>query len=203
MQPKNLLLSLLFITLISPFAYGQETPETPEEKLSLDAGTIESQFDYITTKSNSFQEYKVVKKTWLSKLESNILDSINKMKSELSEMNSAALASKKEMSSLQAETEAARSNLETAVATKNSISFLGIQTHKNLYNSIMWGLVLGLAALLFFFVYRFKSSHAVTADAVKTLEETKQEFETHRKKALEREQKLNRRLQDELNRQMS
>lgn len=203
MQPKNLLLSLLFVILIPFYMYGQETPETPEKKLSLDAGTIESQFDYINSKSNSFQEYKVVKKTWLSKIESNITDSIIKMKSELAEMNSASLTRKNDMDSLRAETAAAQSELEAAVATKNSIAFLGIQTHKNLYNSIMWGLVVGLAALLFFFVFRFNRSHAVTAEAVKTLEETKEEFESHRKKALEREQKLNRRLQDELNKQMS
>lgn len=203
MQPKNLLLSLLFITLFCPIAYGQEAPENPEKKRSLDSGTIESQFDYITTKSNSFQEYKVVKKTWLSKLESNILDSINKMKTGLAEMHTAAAAREKEMAALEAETKAARDKLETAIATKNSIAFLGIQTHKNLYNSIMWGLVLGLAALLLLFIFRFRRSHAIRAEAVKTLEETRQEFETHRKKALEREQKLNRRLQDELNKQMS
>lgn len=203
MQAKKLLLSLLFISLTFPLAYGQESPEKPEKKLSLDQGSIESQFDFITTKSNSFQEYKVVKKTWLSKIESNILDSINKMKNELAGRKTAALAQESKMTALQDSMATANSNLKVAITTKDSIAFLGIPTHKAVYNSIMWGLVLGLAALLIFFIYRFKRSHAVTAEAVKTLEETRQEFETHRKKALEREQKLNRRLQDELNKQMS
>lgn len=203
MQAKKLLLSFLFISLIVPVAYGQEPAENPKKKLSLDQGSIESQFDFITSKSNSFQEYKVVKKTWLSKIESNILDSLGKMKNELAERKAAALAQNNKMTALQDSMATANSNLEAAITTKDSIAFLGIPTHKAVYNSIMWGLVLGLAALLIFFIYRFKRSHAVTAEAVRTLEETKQEFETHRKKALEREQKLNRRLQDELNKQMS
>lgn len=203
MQTKNLLFSLLLITFTFTFSQAQESPESLQKELSLDGGSIQDQFEYITRKSNSFQEYKVVKKTWLGKLEANILDSIRTMKSELAGMHSAETERKEEIAALQAETEAARSELEAAIATKNSIAFLGIQTHKNLYNSIMWGLVLGLAALLLLFIFRFRRSHAVTAEAVKNLEETKKEFETHRKRALEREQKLNRRLQDELNKQIS
>src|SRR3546814_14452664 len=66
----------------------------------------------------------------------------------------------------------------------------------------MWGVILWLGALLLFFIYRYKRNHIVTAEAMRNLEETRQEFETHRKKALEREQKLNRRLPDELNTQL-
>lgn len=202
MQTRNLLLSLLLFTLPGLIASAQETPANQQKELSLDGGTIENQFEYITSKSNSFQEYKVVKKTWLSKLEANILDSINQMKTELAEMHSAEASRAEEIAEMQASTEAAQKELQAAIDSRNAISFLGIQTHKNIYNTIMWGLVLGLAALLLFFIYRFRRSHAITAEAVKDLEETRQEFETHRKRALEREQKLNRRLQDELNKQL-
>lgn len=202
MQAKNLLFSFFIIALTLPAVRGQETKQEAAKELSLDAGTIENQFEYITRKSNSFKEYKVVKKTWLRKLEANILDSLVHLKNELAEMNTTAASRKKEMAGMQADAEQARNEREIAVATKNSISFLGIQTHKNIYNSIMWGLVIGLAALLLLFIVRFQRSNAVTAEAVKNLEETKEELTAHRKKALEREQKLNRRLQDELNKQM-
>ncbi|HYH55376.1 MAG TPA: hypothetical protein VD772_02125 [Anseongella sp.] len=188
--------------MIFPSAYGQDASARAESKLSLDSGTIASQFDYITAKSNSFQEYKVVRKTWLAKLESNITDSLNAIKNELAEMRTAAAAQKSQMSALQASLETANADLETARATKDSISLLGIQTGKTYYNSIMWAIVLGLGALLAFFVYRSARNGAITAEAVRTLQETKEEFDLHRKKALEREQKLNRRLQDELNKQL-
>lgn len=202
MQTKNLLFSFFLIALTLPAAYCQETTPPAEQKPSLDGGTIERQFEYITSKSNSFKEYKVVKKTWLGKLEKNITDSLSQLKSQLAEMRSAAASREKEMAGLQAEASQSRIDKELAIATKDSISFLGIQTHKHLYNSIMWGLVLGLSAFLLFFILRYKTSHSVTAEAVKHLDDLKEEFAAHRKKALEREQKLNRRLQDELNKQM-
>jgi len=59
-----------------------------------------------------------------------------------------------------------------------------------------------VAALLVFlivFIYKFKNSNAITKAARKSLEETELEFEEHRRVALEREQKVRRQLQDEIN----
>ena len=50
-------------------------------------------------------------------------------------------------------------------------------------------------------MYKFKNSNVITKEAKKTLEETEEEFQEHRRVALEREQKIMRKLQDELNKQ--
>lgn len=200
---RRLLFQLLFLICFTiPAVRAQDPPGDGKPGPSLNSGTIASQFDYITTKSNSFQEYKVVRKTWLQKIESNVADSLNSLKSELAETRTAIAGLKKEITDLQGGLETANTRMEEAVRTKNSISFLGAQTDKVYYNSIMWGIVCLLGALLLFFIFKFKKSGLVAAEAVRTLEETKEEFDQHRKRALEREQKLNRRLQDELNKQM-
>lgn len=204
MQTKDLLL-LLFL-LPSAFcqpAFSQDSSgtEKAEKKLSLYSGTIEEQFDFITSKSNSYQEYKVVKKVWLAKIESNISDSLNKMKNELAGMKTAAVTHQKEIDGLQAALASANTNLDEARVTKNNISFIGIPTHKTLYSSLMWGLVLVLGAVLLFFIFKSKRAELITSNAVKDLREIREEFDSHRKKALEREQKLKRKLQDELNKQ--
>ena len=51
------------------------------------------------------------------------------------------------------------------------------------------------------FIYRFKNSNTVTKSAKKSLAEIEEEYEDHRRNALEREQKVRRQLQDELNKQ--
>lgn len=56
-------LSFTFFLFISSAVLGQES-EPVGPKPSLDNGTIESQFDYLYRKSSSYQEYKVVKKTF-------------------------------------------------------------------------------------------------------------------------------------------
>ena len=69
------------------------------------------------------------------------------------------------------------------------------------YNVLMWSIIAGLLILLLFFIFKFKNSNAITRQAKFALAETEEEFEEHRKRALEREQKVMRRLQDELNKQ--
>ena len=50
-------------------------------------------------------------------------------------------------------------------------------------------------------MYKFYNSNTVTKEAQNNLTDVEQEFELHRKKSLEKEQKLRRKLQDEINKQ--
>jgi uncharacterized membrane protein (DUF106 family) len=79
------------------------------------------------------------------------------------------------------------------------MALLGMQTSKTNYNVIMWTIIAALTALLLFFIYKFKNSNSLTKEAKYKLEEVESEFEEHRRNALEREQKVRRQLQDELN----
>lgn len=171
--------------------------DTPHN--SLNGGTIANQFDYINKSSNNYQEYKVVKKTSLEKLEKNIVDSLKGMQSKLSNVNTTLNNHDNEVSSLKDSLIQINQELKTTKDQKESFSFLGILLSKSTYNTFVWCLIGILMFALLFYVYRYRQGHTVTADAKKTLDELKEEFDQHRKKSMEREQKLNRRLQDELN----
>jgi hypothetical protein len=62
----------------------------------------------------------------------------------------------------------------------------------------MWVLILGSLTVAGICFLLFKRSNVVTVETKQTLEEVREEFDTHRKNALVREQKLARRLQDEV-----
>ena len=79
------------------------------------------------------------------------------------------------------------------------MTLFGMQLGKTNYNVLMWSIVAALFALLIFFILKFKGSNSLTRDAKLKLEEVEAEFEEHRKIALEREQKVRRQLQDEIN----
>jgi uncharacterized damage-inducible protein DinB len=64
----------------------------------------------------------------------------------------------------------------------------------------MWGIILVLIIALLIFIYRFKKNHSQTTEARQNLSTTEKEFEAYRAKALEKEQRLGRQLQDERNR---
>ena len=56
-----------------------------------------------------------------------------------------------------------------------------------------------MIATLVFFIIKFKQSNIITIESKQALKESEKEFDIYKEKALEREQKAMRKLQDELN----
>jgi len=193
-------LSFTFFLFISSAVLGQES-ETVGPKPSLDNGTIESQFDYLYRKSSSYQEYKVVKKTFYQKIKGNVLDSMSALKKDLIDTKKLVEVQGEEIKQLKSNLLTTNDNLTTVTKEKDNIKFLGIPMTKGSYNSLLWTIIFSLVALLLFFIFRFKSSNTITVQSKNLLSDTEKEFEAYKAKALEREQKVRRELQDELNKQ--
>lgn len=193
-------LSFTFVLAFSSAVFGQVEEQTGP-KPSLDNGTIESQFDYLYRKSSSYQEYKVVKKTFYQKIKGNVLDSMQALKKDLGDTKKLVEVQASEIKSLKADLLTTNNNLTSVTKEKDNIKFLGIPMTKSAYNSLLWTIIFSLVALLLFFIFRFRSSNAITVQARDLLSDTEKEFEAYKAKALEREQKVRRELQDELNKQ--
>ncbi|MEL4455077.1 tRNA (guanine-N1)-methyltransferase [Lutimonas vermicola] len=193
-------LSFTFVLAFSSAVFGQVEEQTGP-KPSLDNGTIESQFDYLYRKSSSYQEYKVVKKTFYQKIKGNVLDSMQALKKDLGDTKKLVEVQASEIKSLKADLLTTNNNLTSVTKEKDNIKFLGIPMTKSSYNSLLWTIIFSLVALLLFFIFRFRSSNAITVQARDLLSDTEKEFEAYKAKALEREQKVRRELQDELNKQ--
>jgi len=172
-----------------------------EDKLSLNSGTIDNQFEYVIRKSNNYQEYKVVKKNWLYSLKAHTIDSLKAVHKQLGDTEQIVANQGKEIEVLKTNLADTQDTLTATNQEKDSMSLFGMQMSKTGYNILLWSIIGGLLAMLLFFIYRFNNSNAITRSAKKMLAETEEDFEEHRKRALEREQKVMRRLQDELNKQ--
>ncbi|GAB3660646.1 hypothetical protein GCM10028791_34730 [Echinicola sediminis] len=192
-------IALFTCITLSITTYAQNTPEQEQPQNSLNEGTIESQFDYLNSVSNNYQEYKVVKKTNLDKIKSNILDSLSLFKDQIIEKNGKIKAQNAEIGELNTGIQNAENELKEALEAKDSFSILGLQVYKTTYSTIMWSVIIGLGLALAFFIFRYSKSHKVISETRKDLLETKEEFENHRKNTLERERKLKRQLVDEMN----
>lgn len=164
-------------------------------------GPIAGQFDYIFTKSGKYQTYKIISISWFETLKQHTLDSLKAKDLALAENQKALALQKEELEQKNTDLKRLNQSLETLKNEKESMSLLGAQLSKSNYNIFMWSLVALLIALLVFFVYKFKNSDIITKEAQLKLEELEEEYEAHRKRALEREQKVMRRLQDEINKQ--
>ena len=192
---------IIVLTLLLSFTFLNAQTKAEEEKLSLNSGTIDNQFEYVIRKSNNYQEYKVVKKNWLYTLKAHTIDSLKAVHKQLADTKQIVSNQSSEIGVLKTNLADTQGTLDTTNIEKDSMSLFGLQMSKTGYNVLMWSIIGGLLAMLLFFIYKFNNSNATTRTANKQLTETEEEFEEHRKRALEREQKVMRRLQDELNKQ--
>jgi len=193
-----IVLSLLTFNL----QYAQDTENT-EEDLSLEKGSISSQFDYLSKKSGNYNSagtrYEVVKISSLKKIRQNILDTLNISRKKTAELKNTISGHEATISSLNSKLTETTNNLSSVSEEKDSMSFLGVLVSKASYNFILWSVIGGLLLLLLFFIYKFRNSNILTQEAKTNLSELEIEYEDHRRRALEREQKISRQLQDEIN----
>lgn len=195
---------ILIVTFNLQTLIAQTQQNDADEQYSLSSGNIDSQFEYVFRKSGNFkgtngQPYEAVKQAWLLKLKANVLDSLKTTYKDLANSKATVANQVKEIDDLKAKLGNTQTTLNETNEEKNNMALLGMQTSKTNYNVIMWTIIAALTALLLFFIYKFKNSNSLTKEAKHKLEEVETEFEEHRRTALEREQKVRRQLQDEIN----
>lgn len=190
----KLRLLTLIALLLSSVAFTQET--TLE-----DTNSIENQFEELYKKSSTYQIYKVISKDKYQRLKLNILDSLKNLKKIIAHEQSLLLREKTNINETKTLLDKAEIDLNIALKKENSIDVLGVQLSKTAYNMLLWGIIVLLLSGLSYYIFKFFRSNILTKEAQNNLMDVEKEFEQHRKKTLVREQKLRRKLQDEINKQ--
>lgn len=191
---KKAILTLI-VVFVSNISFGQATKKFDN------SGTVDEQFDYLITKSNRYQQYKVVQLDWLQQLQRNVLDTIAQTDAIIKAKDAEIQTQNTEINNLNTSLNTANTKIEELSTQIESISLFGMQLKKPVFKSLMFTIIGILALLLAIFIFQFKRSNAVTTQTKADIKELEEEFDQHRKRALEREQKVMRRLQDELNKQ--
>lgn len=194
---------IYFFLLALLISVSTVSAQKTEKELSLTNSTVNEKFDYVITKSNNFQEFKVVKRTWLHTIKKQVLDSVNKQKGEIKALAVIIEDQKSNTKKLELKIETLNSEITTVNTDKDNISFIGSDMKKGAFKNLFWGIISILSILLLFFIFKFKNSNTVTQEAKCQLADVEKEYENHKKTALEREQKVMRKLQDELNKNRS
>ena len=197
------LLVCLIFTFLSANAQETTTTQTQPEELSLDSGTVDSQFEFIYRRSGNYRaegrRYEVVRIIYLDKLRQNVKDTLAAAAEKQRELEGTIEGNETTIASLNEELSATKTQLQTISDEKDSISLFGKYIAKSTYNFIMWTAVLALLLLLILFVIKFRQSNYLTQEAKRNLTDLETEYENHRRRALEREQRISRQLQDEIN----
>lgn len=188
-------LKILFIFIFTQSIIAQNTSKIEQPN------TVENQFKKLYKNSNNYQIYKVIKKNEFLSLQKNILDSVKVIKEDAVSKQLKINEQLKNITSLQTKIDTLKSNLSVSIEKEDAISFIGIPLKKGTYNSILWSIIGALLFGLAFFIYRFKNSNTVTKETKDLLIDVEHEFEQYKRNSIDKEQKLRRQLQDEINKQ--
>lgn len=198
MKKLNYTLCILAIVSLNVlYATPVKTIETVQEK-PVTKASVESQLNNLLQKSVDYNDVKLVKKTLLEELKTDFQAFFTKSEHELELVKNTLAQKEKELQVLQAEHTKVKTVLNQAQNNGGEVDFFGIPLAKNLYHSILWTLVLTSLITVVFLVRKFQKANEITKNSKGVLKDLEDEFESFKRNAIEREQKLRRQLQDEI-----
>ena len=200
---NSIFLKLLLVSFfILAFFGGSFAQSDNENSGSLDAGTIESQYDYIWKSSNKYQDHKVVRAFKLNKFRDNVIDSLKALEQEIISLNISIVSKNSSNRGLNTTIDTLNTQLFQALSEKESFSILGTSTSKSIFKSLFWTITFVLGFLLIFSFFRLKSKTAIAKEARVNFSMLEHEFEDFKKRSREKEQVLARQLQNEINKSL-
>ena len=200
---NSIFLKLLLVSFfILAFFGGSFAQSDNENSGSLDAGTIDSQYDYIWKSSNKYQDHKVVRAFKLNKFRDNVIDSLKALEQEIISLNISIVSKNSSNRGLNTTIDTLNTQLFQAISEKESFSILGTSTSKSIFRSLFWTITFVLGFLLIFSFFRLKSKTAIAKEARVNFSMLEHEFEDFKKRSREKEQVLARQLQNEINKSL-
>ncbi|WEK19844.1 MAG: hypothetical protein P0Y49_01580 [Candidatus Pedobacter colombiensis] len=191
---KKVILPILSALILSFTAQGQLTNDSTKVDPSL-----KGQYQLMLAKSKSINGYKLVNPNRMNAFWQSLSDTLITTRKQLAGANQKLKDHEKSIADLKNQISGKESALAGTNAKVNEINFLGISFTKSNYNTIVWSLIIGLAAALAFVILR-SAKHIHEAKYRSTLyEEIAQEYQSYKTKANDKEKKLARELQDERN----
>ena len=190
------LTAILVCWLASQFAFAQTQPADALEGQY----TLKDRFAIMKAKSQTYQNYKVIKEGVLDGVWKIIQDSIQAKQAMIG-------ASKQQINQLRAEVNQTKQEMKQKEAAVQGVVFdsshinvLGIDFSKGFFLSLTGILLAALIGFLVFVLTRMKVIDKSIREKNLTITMVSNEYEEYKKKAMEKQTKLSRELQDERNR---
>ncbi|AZI24250.1 hypothetical protein EA772_02385 [Pedobacter sp. G11] len=195
MQKIKHTLMFLGAMLFLNVAFGQVLPDTTKNT----DPSLNGQYQFMLKKSKSLYGAKLINPSRLTGLWKSVNDTLRKERKQLQEARQEIKAQAQNISILKGEVTGKESSLADATASVNEIKFLGISFNKGTYNTIVWVIIIVLAAGLAIVIFQSGKYRKEATYRTQLYQEVADEFQAHKVKAKDKEMKLARELQDERN----
>lgn len=179
---------LLAVSLtLTTVLYAQDAETEPE--------TLNEKYHFLKRKSNTWENYKVIREGSLDAFWKNVQDSVRTLKSDLAQANLTIRDQQAVVDEQQSQMQKLQGSLAESESRNNRISFLGIYIMQDTYSSIVWGIIGLLLVLLIVGIVKYQSNDKITRKKTRDLDELSAEFEEYRKIVRQREIRIKRELQ--------
>jgi|GEM_PF-1272496 uncharacterized protein YlxW (UPF0749 family) len=158
--------------------------------------SVVDQYDELIEESNSYEEYKVIKKVdvkaFRKELKSSkdslekIIDAFKKEKSQL----------KANIKDLETDLKKTRNSLSDLQQAQDSIGFLGMQLGKSTYHILAWSMIALLLVICVLLFINYRRSNVVTKATKESMRNLEVEYEEYRRNAIEKQQQQGRQILD-------
>lgn len=189
-------LNIIICLLASLFTYAQEKSVVPVTEGVL---TLDQRFQLMKSRGQSYNEYKVIKEVVLDGVWKITSDSIRKFKSDIRMAN--ARITQLEIDMKSAQDKLKQKELSVADITFDSIhiSVLGIPFTKGVFLVVVAALLGGLVVTILTLLGAMRVTRSSLKERMLTVDLISKEYDEYKKKALDKETKILRQLQDERN----
>lgn len=183
---------LILCTII---ANGQQESEALEGNYRLN-----DRYQLLKSKSQNYKEYKVIRESVLDNFWKIVRDSVAAKEAAIGARDQNINKLNTDLSATQATLKEKENSMEQVVHSSTHISVLGIDFSKGVFITTVMIIIGVLVLLALLMSGRLKMVHSSMKERVDAFNSLNNEFEEYKRKAMEKQTKLSRELQNERNR---
>jgi hypothetical protein len=189
--------TLVIFILLS--ALGTMAQTQAAAALEKDAKTLTERYALMKEKSETFNEYKVIKEYILDGMWKLTTDSIQKVHSDLADAKAEAAQLQMSLDAAMAAVQKKEESMAEVEHAATHISVLGMDFSKSFFIGLVGFVFLGMILLVGVVTGRLKMIYQSLKEKMEMENMISKEFENYKRKALDKQMKLSRELQNERN----
>lgn len=190
------------LLLICVLSFAGAVAQSATDALNKDDQTLRERYLLMKTKSQNYQDYKVIKENLLDSWWKIVVDSVQAKQALVRAANQKAATLENELKAnkdLLAQKEA---SMQDIVYASTHINVLGIDFDKGFFAGMMGVIILGLAVTIAVIMYTLKAIKHNLKEKADLAAAIGTEYEEYKRKAMDKQTKLSRELQNERNKLM-
>ncbi len=195
---RSLIFSCFLLFCCSPVAFAQVG-----NPARADSSSLTVQFQNMLQTANRYQDFRVVRETYLAAFISNVQDSLEGYTDTIAKLEQEIVDNERLILEQSNNITDREEKIRLLADEQDNMNLLGMGVPKATYSVIMWTAIVLLLVVALFALARMRVAVASSQEARSHNEKLSAELDKSKKQRLEVEQKLRRELLDEINRRKS